>query len=132
MHMAIDEPGHERLALQIDNTRARGGDGFTRDLLYLTISNVNMAAFAELTGINVKRGLGLLLSDDESKIGVRCGVAVVRVRNGVAEWVDVRRGQVNGNVIEVFGDLREGDVVVRRGNDEIRPGTRVSATPAKG
>lgn len=40
---------------------------------------------------------------------------VVRVRNGVAEWVDVRRGEVNGDVVEVFGDLREGDVVVRRG-----------------
>ena len=56
---------------------------------------------------------------------------VVRVRNGVAEWVDVRRGELNGNVIEVFGDLREGDVVVRRGNDEIRPGTKVTATAAK-
>jgi RND family efflux transporter MFP subunit len=57
---------------------------------------------------------------------------VVRVRNGVAEWVDVRRGEVNGEVIEVFGDLREGDVVVRRGNDEIRPGTKITAAPAKG
>lgn len=56
---------------------------------------------------------------------------VVRVRNGVAEWVDVRRGEVNGNVIEVFGDLREGDVVVRRGNDEIRPGTKITAAAAK-
>jgi len=55
---------------------------------------------------------------------------VVRVRNGVAEWVDVRRGEVNGAVIEVFGDLREGDVVVRRGNDEIRPGTRIAQTAA--
>jgi RND family efflux transporter MFP subunit len=54
---------------------------------------------------------------------------VVRVRNGVAEWVNVRRGEVNGQLIEVFGDLHEGDVVVRRGNDEIRPGTRIS--PAK-
>jgi RND family efflux transporter MFP subunit len=52
---------------------------------------------------------------------------VVRVRNGVAEWVDVRRGEVNGDVIEVFGDLHEGDMVVRRGNDEIRPGTRVTS-----
>ena len=51
---------------------------------------------------------------------------VVRVRNGVAEWVDVRRGELNGDVIEVFGDLREGDVVIRRGNDEIRPGTKIS------
>jgi RND family efflux transporter MFP subunit len=56
---------------------------------------------------------------------------VVRVRNGVAEWVDVRRGEPNGAVIEVFGDLREGDVVVRRGNDEIRPGTKVTSAPAK-
>ena len=56
---------------------------------------------------------------------------VVRVRNGVAEWVDVRRGEVNGNVIEVFGDLREGDMVVRRGNDEIRQGTKITQTAAK-
>ena len=56
---------------------------------------------------------------------------VVRLRNGVAEWVDVRREQVNGDLIEVFGELREGDVVARRGSDEIRPGARVSAvTPA--
>jgi RND family efflux transporter MFP subunit len=56
---------------------------------------------------------------------------VVRVRNGVAEWVDVRRGEVNGSVIEVFGDLREDDVVIRRGNDEIRPGTKITQTVAK-
>src|SRR5688500_19934934 len=52
---------------------------------------------------------------------------VVRLRDGLAEWVDVRRGQVNGNLIEVFGGLRDGDVVARRGTDEIRPGTRVAA-----
>jgi RND family efflux transporter MFP subunit len=55
---------------------------------------------------------------------------VVRIRNGVAEWVDIRRGEVNGNLIEVFGDLREGDVVAQRGNDEIRPGTRIAQTAA--
>ncbi len=52
---------------------------------------------------------------------------VVRVRDGVAEWVDVRRGEVQGELIEVFGGLQEGDMVVRRGNDEIRPGTRITA-----
>ena len=57
---------------------------------------------------------------------------VVRVRNGVAEWVDVRRGELNGDVIEVFGDLREGDIVIRRGNDEIRPGTKIATASAKG
>lgn len=56
---------------------------------------------------------------------------VVRVRNGVAEWVNVRRGELNGDVIEVFGGLRAGDDVVRRGNDEIRPGTKITPSAGK-
>jgi multidrug efflux pump subunit AcrA (membrane-fusion protein) len=55
---------------------------------------------------------------------------VVRVRDGVAEWVDVRRGEVQGDLIEVFGDLHEGEMVVRRGSDEIRQGTRISGRTA--
>jgi RND family efflux transporter MFP subunit len=51
---------------------------------------------------------------------------VVRVRSGVAEWVEVRRGEVTGDLIEVFGDLQAGDMVIRRGNDEIRPGTKIT------
>jgi RND family efflux transporter MFP subunit len=56
---------------------------------------------------------------------------VIRVRNGAAEWVDVRRGEVADGLIEVFGDLREGETVVRRGNDEIRDGSRVTASGEK-
>ena len=41
-------------------------------------------AFAELTGINVTRGLGLLLSGDRSTIPIHCGVASFDVRNGIA------------------------------------------------
>jgi RND family efflux transporter MFP subunit len=51
---------------------------------------------------------------------------VIRVKNGVAEWVDVRRGEPADGLIEVFGDLREGETVIRRGNDEIREGSRVT------
>jgi uncharacterized protein involved in outer membrane biogenesis len=46
-------------------------------------------AFAELTGINVTRGLGLLLADDQSKIDVRCGVASFRVNDGVARATSI-------------------------------------------
>ena len=48
---------------------------------------------------------------------------VIRARAGKAEWVDVRRGAAVGDMVEVFGGLQEGDVVVKRGNDEIRQGT---------
>ena len=57
---------------------------------------------------------------------------VVRVRAGAAEWVDVRRGEVDGENVEVFGDLQAGDEVVRRGNDEIRPGTKITPAATKG
>jgi uncharacterized protein involved in outer membrane biogenesis len=41
------------------------------------------AAFAELTGINVARGLGLLLAKDQEKAHLRCGVADFKVEDGV-------------------------------------------------
>src|SRR5258705_7640186 len=47
------------------------------------------------------------------------------VRNGKAEWVDVVTGlSVDGN-IEVFGDLKPGDEVIRNATDAIRPGQPV-------
>ena len=50
---------------------------------------------------------------------------VVRIAGGLAEWVTVRRGAAAGELVEVFGALRAGDVVARRGSDELREGTRV-------
>lgn len=55
---------------------------------------------------------------------------LVRVRNGNAEWVKVQTGELDGNLIEVFGELQEGNTVAVRGTDELRPGTRVNAQPA--
>ena len=50
---------------------------------------------------------------------------VVRIRNGMTEWVDVKPGATMQGRIEVFGDLRPGDMVAIRGTDELRPGTAV-------
>ena len=51
---------------------------------------------------------------------------VVRLRNGSVEWVDVKRGVSLGDLVEVFGDLTENDVVATRGTDELRIGARVN------
>jgi RND family efflux transporter MFP subunit len=51
---------------------------------------------------------------------------VIRVANNRVEWVDVKTGAKSGNLIEVFGDLREGDMVALRGSDQLRPDTVVS------
>ena len=55
---------------------------------------------------------------------------VIRVTNGVVEWVNVSRGARVGDLVEVFGSLKEGDTIVRRGTDELREGVKVTPRPA--
>lgn len=52
---------------------------------------------------------------------------VIRIRDGEAEWVEVKRGAVMGNLVEVFGQLAPGEQVAVRGTDELRAGTHVVA-----
>jgi len=58
-------------------------------------------------------------------------IFVIRIQNGVTEWVDVKRGasinQQGTDLVEVFGDLAPGDQIAQRGTDELRAGTRVQA-----
>ena len=53
---------------------------------------------------------------------------VVRDRNGRAEWVDVRKGSSDGDLIEVTGSLQAGDLVVRRATDEMREGAALQVS----
>jgi RND family efflux transporter MFP subunit len=56
---------------------------------------------------------------------------VIRVGDGGrAEWVNVRRGEAAGDMVEVQGQLSPGDLVVRRGTDEIREGARLQVRKA--
>lgn len=48
---------------------------------------------------------------------------VIRVVNGRAEWVTVKRGAAAGELIQVLGPLRAGEMIVKRATDEIREGT---------
>src|ERR1039458_1635796 len=52
---------------------------------------------------------------------------VIRDQNGQARWVDVRKGAAEGDLIEVLGDLKSGEMVVRRATDEIRDGAPLAA-----
>jgi AsmA family protein len=54
------------------------------DVTFITPHGEVREALAELTGVNVTRGLGLLLSHNQDKIDVRCGVASFHVEDGVA------------------------------------------------
>jgi len=56
---------------------------------------------------------------------------VIRSRDGKAEWVNVSKGVTDGDLIEVIGNLRPGDIVVRRATDEIREGASLQPAPKK-
>jgi RND family efflux transporter MFP subunit len=48
---------------------------------------------------------------------------VVRIKNNQVEWVDVSQGISLDNGVEIFGELDEGDTLLSRGSEEIKPGT---------
>ena len=50
---------------------------------------------------------------------------VIRNQSGQAEWVDVKKGVSEGDLVEVLGNLKPGDMVVRRATDEIRDGAPI-------
>ena len=47
---------------------------------------------------------------------------VVRSNDGKAEWVNVSKGFADGDSVEVSGNLKVGDKIVRRASDEMREG----------
>lgn len=52
-------------------------------------------------------------------------VFVIRVNNHKAEWVDVKKGFQSGDKAEVYGDIKQGDKLVKQATDEIRDGATV-------
>jgi membrane fusion protein (multidrug efflux system) len=51
-------------------------------------------------------------------------------KNDEIEWVPVKRGELMGDLVEVFGDLREGDQVTLKGDDSLKPGVKVHPVKA--
>ena len=56
---------------------------------------------------------------------------VIRVRQGKADWVDVKTGVTANGKVEVFGDLQSVDIVVANVTDSIRSGAGPSTTQPK-
>jgi membrane fusion protein, multidrug efflux system len=48
---------------------------------------------------------------------------VIRVKDGKAEWIDVRQGMSTEKGIEIFGNISNGDTLVTRATDERKPGS---------
>lgn len=49
---------------------------------------------------------------------------VIRLKDGKAEWIDVKNGISQNDKVEIFGSLTEGDIILVRATDEIKPETK--------
>jgi membrane fusion protein (multidrug efflux system) len=52
-------------------------------------------------------------------------VFVIKVLNHRALWVNVQKGFQSGDMVEVYGDLKLGDQIVKQASDEIRDGSGI-------
>ena len=76
----------------------------------------------------VRRSRPAIFVPKTSVVTTTARTFVVRDRNGRAEWVDVRKGSSDGDLIEVTGSLQAGDLVVRRATDEMREGAALQVS----
>jgi hypothetical protein len=56
---------------------------------------------------------------------------VCKVTDGLVEWVLVTKGQIMNDMVEVFGDLRTGDMVAKNASEEIENKSHVNTVRAK-
>lgn len=54
---------------------------------------------------------------------------VCKIVNETVEWVSVKKGQLMGDMVEVFGDIHEGDTVAKAASEELLKDSHV--TPVK-
>src|SRR5262249_36002743 len=74
----------------------------------------------------VRNGQPVLLVPLTSIVTNSERVFVIRVKDGTAEWVNVKRGPAQGDLVEIIGLVKKDDVILLRGSEEIREGTHVN------
>lgn len=80
--------------------------------------------YAEVTW-PVRKAKGSILVPPGAIVTTTEKIFVIRNNGGVAEYVGVSKGAPAGDLVEVFGNLRDGDRIVKRGSDEIRAGQAI-------
>lgn len=74
----------------------------------------------------VKRHTPTLFVPTNSIVNSTERTFVVAVRDGRAEWINVKKGLALDSLTEVFGALSAKDVVLKKASEEIRSGTAVN------
>lgn len=77
--------------------------------------------YANVT-LPVARNASTLFVPSSSIISSSEGVYVIRVKENTTDWVNIRKGSQLDTLVEVFGSLHEGELVVKNAHPELRNG----------
>ncbi|WP_342349706.1 efflux RND transporter periplasmic adaptor subunit [uncultured Nitrospira sp.] len=77
----------------------------------------------------IRRSTSTLFVPATAVVTTTENVFVLLVKENLVEWIPVRKGSKSGSMVEVFGALQSGDLIVLRGTDEIRGGTQIIPIP---
>ncbi|WP_353723204.1 efflux RND transporter periplasmic adaptor subunit [Dyadobacter sp. 676] len=85
-------------------------------------SNELKAGMYAQVQLNTERTANTLFVPVTAVVNSSEQVFVIRDKAKKAEWVPVKRGIVVDTLVEVFGDLHDGDAVVKKASEEYRNG----------
>ena len=57
-------------------------------------------------------------------------LAVIKVDNGRAKWIPISKGRSSGGSVEIYGDIKQGDTLIYKANEEMRDGSSIPKTEA--
>lgn len=89
-------------------------------------SNAKLKAgmYAEVT-LPIQRNDESLFVPSSALVHSSEGVYVIRVKENIADWIEVRKGNKVDTLVEVFGPVKAGELIMRNANPEVRNGQKV-------
>jgi membrane fusion protein (multidrug efflux system) len=98
----------ERIELDVENTGKKLLPGMVAEVLLPLVARESTFVIPKTALVNAAEGL-----------------FVIRVQNGITKRVEVKKGREVEDKVEIFGDLKANDVLVKIASEEIRDGQKL-------
>lgn len=89
---------------------------------FINKNNVLKPYMVAETSISLQNTVATFFVPKTAVVEGGMGVYVIRINNGKTQYVPVSKGRVMGDKVEVFGDLAEGEHILKMASEEIMEG----------
>lgn len=123
----IDYPGETFTATLSRNSRAL--DTKTKSLMAEfdidnSDNNIRSGQYAKVN-LELQKKHATLWVPVSSIVHAQSGIFVVKNENGSAKRIPVQLGVAKDDLVEIYGNLNEGDEILVKGSEEVKEGTKI-------